>query len=274
VITPEPDPEDLRAPRGPDETQDVSRDTDRHASTRISGRAGDRRHETTVFRFRDPRAARPRIYRSGEGLPWAVTDLAKRMNSLIGSGQVDGEHIKPGDIVQAAVVSYYCGGKVLKPQTTPDSPAYATLPYRIVVAEGGYWTAEPALPAETLVHFALPATVGELIPGLSSERRDEVIVSLQLKEATHASTEVLEKEAKRALTSSGPYAVADEQEHSNAFRRFLEASSREVSAGASDDWRDLITSLGEAARDGDSPARTKKRLSDTDRIDFGFGKLE
>jgi hypothetical protein len=53
-------------------------------------------------------------------------------------------------------------------------------------------------------HFAAAETVGQLIPGLTKEQRDEMIVSLQLKEATHISTEALEREAERALTSSAP----------------------------------------------------------------------
>ena len=255
----------------PDETQPLSHDTERHSSTRISGRGGTHRHETTVFKFRDPRAARPRIYRAGEGLPWALTDLARKMNSLINAGQVAGAPIKPGDIVQAAVVSYFCDGKLHKPQTTPDSPAYATLPYRIVVAEGGYWTAEPALPPETLPHFAIPETVDGLIPGLSESQRDGLMVSLQLKEATHVSTEVLAREAERALTSTGSYAVDEEEKQAEAFRRLLSNPMAE----SGDDWRDLIATLDEVARDTDSSARLKRQMqkrSDTDRIDFGFGK--
>jgi len=269
--TPVPGPARPAGTRRPDETQPVPHDTERHSSTRISGRDGTHGHETTVFTFRDPRAARPRIYRSGEGLPWAITDLARKMNSLIAAERIPGKRLQPGDIVQAAVVSYFCDGKLRKPQTTPDSPSYATLPYRIVVAEEGYWTAEPALPPETLVHFSVPATVGDLIPGLSQEQRQGLIVSLQLKEATHVSTEVLAREAERALASTGSYEIAEKGEQAEAFKRLAESPAGD----AGDDWRDLLATLDEVASGSDTSARLKRKMrerSDTDRIDFGFGK--
>jgi hypothetical protein len=258
--------------RDASETKKVVLDTERHRSTRISG--SDHNHETTVFKFRDPRASRPRIYRSREGLPWAITDLAKRMNALIADGQIEGIPLAPGDIVQAAVVSYFCDGEVMRPQTTPDSPAYATLPYRIVQAPEGYWVAEPALPKESLIHFKLPETVGDLIPKLTPKQRNEAAVTLQLKEVTHVSQVALEEAARQAMPDAGVFARAEGQDAAaKSFGRFLASPPSGGGAGGGDEWREFTVLLDDVARDETPADRVKRKLSERivrDRTDFGF----
>jgi hypothetical protein len=255
----------------------IPKDTERHESTRFSAGGTSSRRETTVFKFRDTRVARARIYRSQEGVPWAITDLVRKMNELISSGEVDGARIGPGDTVQAAVVSYFCGGKVHLPQTGSDSPAYATLPYRIVVAEAGYWTAEPAVPPETLIHFHVPETIGELIPCLDDAQRREVMVSLQLKEATHLTEERLSVEAERAMSAKAAYAVATEQAMAAGFENFEKASAAGTPGQVTEEWRNLVLQLDDVARKTHPSERLKRKMSermDTDIVDFGFGTFE
>ena len=248
-------------------------DSESHGKTRISGRLNSV-HETTVWKFRDPRATRVRIYKAGEGLPWAIADLAKKTNAAIDEGDVPGKQLGPGDVIQAAVVSYFCGEAVHKPQTTPDSPGLATLPYKLVIADGGYWTAEPALPAEALIHFNVPETVGDLIPNLTPEQRSDALVSLQLKEATYASAE--------DLASGEQYASPPVQEFQEVdtggndlfgFMNFLEHDSNPEQFQVSGEWRDLTSAVEDAALDEDPRARLKRKASKSTRFDardFGF----
>jgi hypothetical protein len=260
----------------PDGTQGVGRDTERHDSARISGGDGCTKHDTAVFKFRDPRAARPRIYRAFEGLPWAIADLAKKMNYLIDRGELEGTALVPGDIVQVAVVSYFHDGQVHKPQTKDGSPGLATLPYRIAFAPGGYWTAQPAVPPETLVHFRLPETVGELIPNLPAESAGQTFISLQLKEATYASDQAVLDEAQRVLTATGEFETVDgSEEDASGFRQFAEKAG--AGGPVCDEWRDFTMHLDDVARDEhpEQPARKKlsERLKNVE-TDFGFGKVE
>lgn len=250
-------------------------DTENHKKTRTSGRHTSV-HETKVFKFRDPRTTRVRIYKSGEGLPWAITDLVKKTSAAIEDGDLPGKPFGPGDVVQAAIVSYFCGGKVHKPQTTPDSPGYATLPYKIVIADGGYWTAEPALPAEALIHFNLPVTVGDLIPNLSEQDKEEVLISLQIKEATYASEDDLQRGEHYATPPFHEYEEVDTHgRDESGFMRFMEHDAGGAQNEVSGEWRDLTGFLDDVARDEDVETRVKRKLSErhnTDRFDFGFGK--
>jgi hypothetical protein len=223
------------------------RDTDQHASARISGRDASV-HETTVWKLHDPRTARVRIYKSGEGLPWAICDLVKKTNVAIDDGEVPGRPLGPGDVVQAAVVSFYCDDQVHKPKTTDDSLGYATLPYRIVLAPEGYWTAEPALPAEALIHFHVPLIVGELIPGLTDHQRVAALVSMQLKEATYATQDDL---MRREQYASPPVlSYKDVDTHGNdvfGYARFLEHDSDPQQHEVSGEWRNLTSFRGDGA---------------------------
>jgi hypothetical protein len=255
----------------------IPKDTERHESTRFSAGGTSSRRETTVFKFRDTHIARSRIYRSQEGVPWAITDLVRKMNDLISSGEVDGKLIGPGDTVQAAVASYFCRGRVHLPQTGPDSPAYATLPYRILVADAGYWTAEPAVPPETLIHFHVPETIGELIPNLDYAARKEVMVSLQLKEATHVTEERLAAEAERAMAAKAAYAVAERDEIAAGFENFQKASAGASACTETQEWRNLVVHLDDVARNEQPSERVKRKMSErhnTDIVDFGFGSFE
>ncbi len=166
----------------------------------MSGGSGSERCDTTIWVFRDPRKTKVSIYRGFEGLPWAIADLVRKTNSAISRGDVPGQTLSVGDVVQACVVSYF-DDEVHKPQTTADSPRFATLPYRLVRAEGGHMSAEPAIPPETVVHFNIPATVGELIPNLDEDTRKKVLVSLQLKEAAHRSERSIDESVEDAVRS-------------------------------------------------------------------------
>jgi hypothetical protein len=233
-----------------------------------------------VWKFRDPRVTRARIYKGGEGLPWALTDLVRKTNVAIDEGNVPGKELGPGDVVQAAVVSYFCGEQVFRPQTTPDSPGLATLPYKIVIADGGYWTAEPALPAEALIHFNVPDTVGGLIPNLAPEQQAEILVSLQLKEATYASQEEL---ARGEQYQSPPVQTFEDVDTEGndlfGFMKFLEHEQHPEMFQDTGEWRDLTSALKDAAQEdsalGDDPrTRLKRKASRSTRFDsgdFGFG---
>ena len=261
-------------------------DTEHHGSVKVRGKSGRTKHETTVWVFSDPRKARARVYRGYEGLPWALTDLVRKTNSAIDRDEVPGKRLDVGDVIQACVVSYY-DGEVHKPQTTDDSPRYATLPYRIVRAEGGYLSAEPAIPPETAIHFKLPVTVGDLVPTLSQERRPTVLVSLQLKEAAYGSLPEAIEAAGSQVELAAAYVVSDKAgEEAADFVRFIETEDRdgertpavapplskpEPPAPEVLDPEDLDPAE-RARRDS---ARLKRKLSgrhDEDMRDFGFEK--
>ena len=235
----------------------------------MSGGSRSEACETTIWVFRDPRKTKVSIYRGFEGLPWAIADLVRKTNAAIGRGEVPGQALSVGDVVQACVVSYY-DGEVHKPQTTADSPRYATLPYRIVRAEGGYVSAEPAIPPETVVHFNIPATVGELIPSLDEDARHEVMVSLQLKEAAHSSESSIQEGVEDAVRSrEASYAVSEKaEEEASAFFGFM------ADEGDRDDTPTRPQApLPDPVADGERrirrmSERLQKRAKDTE--DFGF----
>jgi hypothetical protein len=170
-------------------------DTENHRITSIRGAGengrGHKAGETTIWKLGDVRMAAFRIYRGGEALDWAITDLVKRTNSAIESKRMPGKSLSIGDIVQSCVYAYYFESdqRVRKPRTTEDSPAYASLPYEICLAPEGFWIVKPALPKEALIHFKIPVYVGEIVRAdetgkqLTEEQRQALYVTLQLKEA-------------------------------------------------------------------------------------------
>jgi hypothetical protein len=245
------------------------RDTQQHGTTSLSDGSRSEVCETTIWVFRDPRKTKVSIYHGFEGLPWAIADLVRKTNSAIGRGEVPGQTLSVGDVVQACVVSYY-DGEVHKPQTTADSPRYATLPYRIVRAEGGYVSAEPAVPPQTVVHFNIPATVGELIPNLDEDTRREVMVSLQLKEAAHSSERAIQEGVEDAVRSrEASYAVSEKaDEEANAFFGFMADEGRRDDTPA----RPEAPPSGPAADGERRVRRMSERLQKRpeDREDFGF----
>jgi len=223
--------------------------------------------ETTIWVFRDPRKTKVSIYRGFEGLPWAISDLVRKTNAAIGRGEVEGQTLSVGDVVQACVVSYY-DGEVRKPQTTADSPRYATLPYRIVRAEGGHMSAEPAIPPETALHFNIPATVGELVPNLDEDARREVLVSLQLKEAAHKTDRTIGESVEDAVRAREvSYDVSEKaDEEAGAFLGFLANEGKEEDTPVSPP---PLPSHAETVRLRRTiTQRLQKRAKDAE--DFGF----
>ncbi len=250
-------------------------DSQYHGTTTTRGRAGRTKHETTVWVFRDPRKTRACIYRGFEGFPWALTDLVRKTNLAIEKGDVPGSKLAVGDVVQACVVSYY-DGKVHKPQTTDDSPSLATLPYRIVVAEDGYLTAEPAIPPETAIHFNIPVTVGDLVPTLSEERKKDVLISLQL---TAAAPGVADEQVEDGRASppapDAAYAVSDKADEEAAdFMNYIAAEERHSGRTPASPVEPEQAGAG-AASDEEQRERMRQRLQrrhDKDTQDFGFTK--
>ncbi|MHC5055351.1 MAG: hypothetical protein ACYTKD_11610 [Planctomycetota bacterium] len=271
-------------PSGPSR---APRDKQEHTTTGFSDGSRAERRQTTIWVFRDPRKTKVSIYRGFEGLPWAIADLVRRTNLAIDRGEVPGQSLSVGDVVQACVVSYY-DGEVRKPQTTADSPRYATLPYRLVRAPGGHVSAEPAIPPETSVHFKIPVTVGELIPGLDEDARREVLVTLQLKEAAHTSEQAIKESLEDAVRSrEASYAVTEKaDEEASAFIGFIVKEARREGApapprsdGATSDAAEPDPSATPDAPDTDAPdtgARIRRRITESlqkrarDMEDFGF----
>ncbi len=240
-------------------------DTERHGTTGISDGSRTERRQTTVWVFRDPRKTKVSIYRGYEGLPWAIADLVRRTNLAIERGEVPGQALSVDDVVQACVVSYY-DGEVKKPQTTADSPRYATLPYRLVRAEGGHVSAEPAIPPDTVIHFNIPVTVGDLIPTLDEDARRKVLVTLQLKEAAHSSAEAIAEGVKDSVRAREASYVSTEKADLEAttFLSFIATEAQE------EDTADLPTDAhAESERlRRRITQRLRKRAKDTE--DFGF----
>jgi hypothetical protein len=259
------------------------RDTEQHETTRTRSGRYSARHETAVWAFKDPRKTKARIYRGYEGLPWALTDLVRKTNSAIARGDVPGKRLDIGDVVQACVVSYYCEGEVHRPQTTDDSPRYGTLPYRIVKAEAGHLSAEPALPEGAAIHFKLPVTVGDLIPTLGDDAKPGVLVSLQLKEAAYESEAQAIEEAEAALEDAAAYVMTDKADEEAAdFVNFIDSGDRDTertpamgspAAGSGTHAPDATQDPAETARM--ESARLKRKLDSRrheDMQDFGFAK--
>lgn len=249
------------------------RDTDQHETTRTRSGRFRARHKTTVWAFKDLRRTKVRIYRGYEGLPWALTDLVRKTNSAIGRGEVPGKRLEVGDVIQACVVSYY-DGEVHRPQTTDDSPRYGTLPYRIVRAEEGHLSAEPALPEGAAIHFRLPVTIGDLIPTLGDDEKPGVLVSLQLKEAAYESEAQAIEEAEAALEDAATYVMTDRADEEAAdFVRFIDSGERDTERTPAAPAPEAAEDPAERAR-RDS-ARLKRKLDgrrEEDMQDFGFAK--
>ena len=242
-------------------------DTEQHGTTMMSGGSPAECCETTIWVFRDPRKTKVSIYRGFEGLPWAISDLVRKTNAAIGRGEVEGQTLSVGDVVQACVVSYY-DDELRKPQTTDDSPRYATLPYRLVRAEGGHMSAEPAIPPETALHFNIPATVGDLIPNLDEDARREVLVSLQLKEAAHKTERSVDESVQEAVRSRDVSYVTSEKADDEAsdFLGFLANEGKEEDTPVSPPPR---PSHAETVRLRKAiTQRLQKRAKDVE--DFGF----
>jgi len=242
-------------------------DTEQHGTTRMSGGSPAECCETTIWVFRDPRKTKVSIYRGFEGLPWAISDLVRKTNAAIGRGEVEGQALSVGDVVQACVVSYY-DGEVRKPQTTADSPRYATLPYRIVRAEGGHMSAEPAIPPETALHFNIPATVGDLVPNLDEDARRELLVTLQLKEAAHKTDRTIEESVQDVVRAREvSYDVSEKaDEEAGAFLGFLANEGKEEHTPVSPPPRPSHAETVRLRRT--ITQRLQKRAKDAE--DFGF----
>ena len=250
------------------------RDTEQHETTRTRSGRFRAKHETAVWAFKDPRKTKARIYRGYEGLPWSLTDLVRKTNSAIAKGDVPGKRLDVGDVIQACVVSYYCDGELHRPQTTDDSPRYGTLPYRIVKAEAGHLSAEPALPEGAAIHFELPVTVGDLIPTLGDDEKPGVLVSLQLKEAAYESETQAIEEAEATLDAAAAYVMSGKADDEAAdFMSFIETGEKDTERTPATPAPAPPEDPAEKAR-RDS-ARLKRKLDsrrDEDRQDFGFAK--
>jgi hypothetical protein len=262
--------------------QSNPRDTEQHETTRTRSGRYRASHKTAVWAFKDPRKTKARIYRGYEGLPWSLTDLVRKTNTAIAKGDVPGERLEVGDVVQACVVSYYCDGELHRPQTTDDSPRYGTLPYRIVKVEAGHLSAEPALPEGAAIHFKLPVTVGDLIPTLGDDEKPGVLVSLQLKEAAYESEAQVIEEAEAALEHAATYMTDKADDEAADFVRFIESGERDAAAtpamgspaaGSGTHAPDATQDPAETARM--ESARLKRKLDSRrheDMQDFGFAK--
>ena len=79
-----------------------------------------------------------------------------------------------------------------------------------------------------MVHFNIPATVGELIPDLDDDARRKVLVSLQLKEAAHSSELAIQEGVEDAVRSrEASYAASEKaDEEAGAFIGFIANEAR------------------------------------------------
>ena len=263
-------------------------DTENHKITTIQGK----RHETTVFKFRDPRASRGVIFRSEEGLEWALKFLIDKTNKSIYEGEIEGDEIELGNIVQACVVSYTLNDKIYKPETTPDSPKYATLPYEYTKAEEGYLTTKVAVPKEMLLHMTLPITVGDLIPTLNKEELEQTLIALQLKESTIISKEE-ELEQFRGQTTGATYTI-NQTVNGEVEDFYAHITKRQDPKPTNNEWSGLVEHIEKTASESQEiqvedagtitnfqpvdqrtyqeikKEKLKKRESKRDQQDFGF----
>lgn len=173
-------------------------DTENHQITKT--RTG-KTLETSVWEFNNLRKARLSRYNGFYGLNWALADLADKTRRAIRKKDIPGRPPEEGDIIQACVVCYYLDNIKHEAETTPDSPLYATLPYKIVRGVERNITTELAIPKEMAIHLTIPQIIGDLIPTLTPEQRQQVIVTLQLKESTHESIEKLVEEVVQSQRS-------------------------------------------------------------------------
>ena len=152
-------------------------DTEQHEETRT--RDG-RTLETSVWDFKNIRRSKLSIYNGFYGLEWALADLAYKTKLAIRKKEIPGKEPEEGDIIQACVVRYFVDNQKYEPETTPDSPKIATLPNKIEREREGNVTTELAIPKEMSMHLNIPRIVGDLIPILTPEQKQQVLVTLQL----------------------------------------------------------------------------------------------
>ena len=107
-------------------------------------------------------------------------------------------------------------------------------------------SAEPAIPPETVVHFNIPATVGELIPSLDEDARRKVLVSLQLKEAAHRSERSIDESVEDAVRSR--------------------EASYDTSEKADDEASDFLGFLASEGKEEDTPARPPDAKAESARL--------